>query len=202
MPHNPLPARLAAHAASIVDSLEQTAYQYTENIDAEAGIYDCDCNAFVGYILEQQAPIHYGLIPKEADRDRPRAFEYYNFFSSLTPFSKGGWHRIDLLANARPGDIIAWRFPELEIGHDTGHVMFVAVMPMVDDSSIFSVRIYDSADQPHFDDTRGPDDTGVGSGVIQFEVNTAGQPISFLFAPAERFTALSIAIGRPEPLSS
>lgn len=202
MSHNPLPARLAWLAESIVNSFTQTDYQYVENIDAEAGIYDCDCNSFVGYVLEQEAPIHYGLIPKEADQDRPRAFEYCDFFFSLTSNSRGGWHRIYLLADARPGDILAWRFPKIELGHDTGHVMFVAEMPTVDDSGIVSVQVYDSADQAHFDDTRGADDTGLGSGIINFMVNPAGEPNAFLFAPGEQFTTLSIAIGRAEPLSS
>jgi hypothetical protein len=202
MPHNPLPARLSSLAESIVNSFEQTDYQYVENIDAEAGIYDCDCNSFVGYILEQEAPIHYGLIPKEADQDRRRASEYYDFCISLSSTSGSGWHRIYLLEAARPGDIVAWRFAEIELGHDTGHVMFVAEMPIVDDAGIFSVRVYDSADQAHFDDTRGPGDTGVGSGVINFVVDSAGEPTAFLFAPGELFTTLPIAIARAEPLSS
>jgi hypothetical protein len=55
------------------------------------------------------------MIPQEAGQPRPRAFEYCLFFSSLTPQSAGGWHRIDFLRDARRGDIIAWRFPELAI---------------------------------------------------------------------------------------
>jgi hypothetical protein len=65
------------------------------------------------------------MIPKEANQRRPRAFEYYVFFSSLTPESTEGWHRIDFLRDARRGDIIAWRFPKVEKGHDAGHVFVV-----------------------------------------------------------------------------
>ncbi len=80
--------------------------------------------------------------------------------------------------------------------------MFVAETPTVDDTGVFSVRVYDSADQAHFDDTRGTGDTGVGSGIINFLVDSVGEPTEFLFAPGEQFTTLPIVIGRAEPLSS
>jgi hypothetical protein len=108
------------------------------------------------------------------------------------------------LKDARRGDIIAWRFPEIETGHDTGHVCFAAETPVVDDSGIFSVRVYDSAAEPHFDDTRGDGDgefeSGVGSGFTNFKVDELGRPTAFQFAPSKDFTTLPIAIGRVEPL--
>ncbi len=76
----------------------------------------------------------------------------------------------------------------------------------MDDSGIFSIRVYDSAAEPHFDDTRGSSagqfPTGVGSGVIKFNVDGAGRPTAFLFAPSAsvEFTYLQIAIGRAELL--
>jgi hypothetical protein len=145
------------------------------------------------------------MIPQESDKPRPRAFEYYDFFSSLTPESTGGWHRIDFLPDARRGDIIAWRFPEIMPGYDTGHVLFVADIPNLLDSGVFAVRAYDSADASHFDDTRGYGEgqfpNGVGSGFINFTVDELGRPTAFQFAPADNFTTLPIAIGRVEPLS-
>jgi hypothetical protein len=72
------------------------------------------------------------------------------------------------------------------------------------DSDIFAVRVYDSAAYPHFDDTRGngegefPD--GIGSGVINFQVDDAGRPTSFQFGPPDPFISLPIAVGRVEPL--
>jgi hypothetical protein len=199
-----LPDQLAAQAEFIVDNLEQTDYQHIEKIDVDRGVYDCDCNGFVSFVMERSAPSHYAMIPKEANQFRPRAFEYYVFFNSLTPESTGGWHRIDLLRDTRRGDIIAWRFPQVEKGHDTGHVLVVAETPTVDDSGIFTVHIYDSSALPHFDDTRGSGEgqfkTGVGSGFIKFKVDQAGRPTAFQFTPSDQFTTLSIAIGRLEPL--
>jgi hypothetical protein len=109
------------------------------------------------------------------------------------------------LSDARAGDIIAWRFPTIETGQDTGHVLFVAETPTVDAAGIFLVRAYDSAATPHFDDTRGngPGEfpNGVGSGIINFKVDGAGRPIAFLFSPPEsaEYSFLQIAIGRAEP---
>jgi hypothetical protein len=68
------------------------------------------------------------------------------------------------------------------------------------------VKVYDSAAEPHFDDTRGNGagqfPTGVGSGVIKLIVDAEGRPTAFLFAPpaTAEFTYVQIAIGRVEPL--
>ena len=59
----------------------------------------------------------------------PRAFDYYDFFSSLPPEAGDGWQQVAALAGAARGDLIAWRFPQIEPGHDTGHVVFVASTP-------------------------------------------------------------------------
>jgi hypothetical protein len=196
----PLSELIASQAELIVNTLQQTEYTYDVNIEVGAAVYDCDCSAFVSFVLADIAPIHYGAI-EGALGHSPLAFEYYDFLDRLTPESPGGWHRIKLLADARRGDIIAWRFPTIEVGHDTGHVMIAAETPVADDSGIFRLRIYDSADHPHFDDTRGDGGfaNGVGSGIIKLLVNDAGLPNAFLFAPSDEFTYLPIAIGRLEP---
>src|SRR5579875_3118440 len=202
MSSNPLPQQLAAQAETAVNTLNDTKYQYKEKNDANAGIWCCDCNSFVGYILQQLAPSHYDKLPKETTQQRPRAFEYYNFFSTLTSSSSGGWHRIQHMANARRGDILAWRFPDIEKGHDTGHVVYLAETPTINDDNTASVRVYDSASKAHFDDTRtsGPFASGVGSGFLNFQLDNEGRPIAFQFSPNAAFETEPIAIGRPEPL--
>jgi hypothetical protein len=200
-----LRAQVASQAEFIVNNLRQTSYEYLEQIDVDRGIYDCDCSSFAGFVLARAAPGHYAMIPqKEPGQPRPRAFEYYEFFSSLTPESAGGWRRIDLLRDARRGDVIAWRFPRILKNHDTGHVLFVARNPEVNSAGIFFVRVYDSASKPHFRDTRGEakeqSENGVGSGTIKFRVDNSGRPVTFQFGPADQFESLPIAIGRIEPL--
>ncbi len=66
--------------------------------------------------------------------------------------------------------------------------------------------IYDSANKPHFDDTRGTGQgqfpNGVGSGVINFRVDGAGRPTAYQFSPptSAAFDYVQISLGRAEPL--
>jgi hypothetical protein len=66
----------------------------------------------------------------------------------------------------------------------------VAETPTVNDSGIFAVRVYDSADRPHFDDTRSNEESGVGSGFINFQVDDAGRPTAFQFDTVPRCMTL------------
>jgi hypothetical protein len=64
-------------------------------------------------------------------------------------------------------------------------VVFAAETPTMDDQGYFAVRVYDSANVPHFDDTRGDGPgqwpSGVGSGFINLQVDDDGQPVAFQF---------------------
>jgi hypothetical protein len=197
-----LAGQVAEQAELIVNNLQQTDYQYTEKIDAGNGVYDCDCSQFANFVLSQAAPDHYATLVAAAGEPVPRAFDYYDFLSQLPPEADDGWQQIAALADAARGDLLAWRFPQLEPGHDTGHVVFVASTPTVHDQGCLTVRVYDSASMPHFDDTRGDGPgqwpSGVGSGFINFQVDDDGQPVAFQFAPplSSRFESLPIAIGR------
>jgi hypothetical protein len=201
-PELPLADQVAAQAEFAVNTLRQTDYQYTANIDAGNGIYDCDCSQFANFVLSQVAPDHYAALVAAAGEPVPRAFDYYDFFHSLPLAAGAGWEQVTTLADAARGDLIAWRFPHLKLGHDTGHVVFVADPPSVNDQGTVAVRVYDSAIVPHFDDTRGDGPaqwpSGVGSGFINFQAGDQGQPVAFQFSPplSSPFTSLPIAIGR------
>jgi hypothetical protein len=201
-----LPQEIAAKAEAIVNTLTQTDYQHKDNIVPATGVYDCDCNGFVGFVLQSTAANHLAKIPRESNQPRPRAFEYFTFFASLTPSSAGDWKRVDRLAEADRGDIVAWRFPRIEPHTDTGHVVILAEAPKLDTSGdFFTVRVYDSALEAHFDDTRKPGGapspkgaTGVGSGFLNFKVDGEGRPLAYLFAPplTAQYSYRTIAIGR------
>jgi hypothetical protein len=124
-----LPQNTAAMAESIVNTLYQTDYQHVDNIDPSTGIYDCHCNGFAAFILRAVALQNFEELPIDTQvgsvESRPRAFEYYDFFASLTPQSTGGWSRVDLLTDAGRGDIMAWRSPTIEAHVDTGHVVIL-----------------------------------------------------------------------------
>ena len=182
--------RLAARAEEIVGGLTQTDYQHVDNIDPGAGVYDCDCSGFVGLVLSHVAEACYREITPEPGHARPRAFVYYDFFAALSPGSSRGWSRVDRLTDASRGDVIAWRFPTIEIGKDTGPVLIVAKAAVIDPSDAYDIRVYDSSATPHFLDTRGDGagqfPTGLGSEIIKFRVDDDGRPISFLFAPPQQ----------------
>ena len=201
-----LPEDIAALAEDIVNTLIHTVYQHTDKIDAATGVYDCDCNGFVAHVLKTVAPENLAAIPINTeqpgpDETRPRAFEYYDYFASLTSRSTGAWSRINLLSDAGRGDVMAWRHATLVKGKNTGHVVILAETPRLDASGAFYVaRVYDSTEEPHFEDTRPSPkgDTGVGSGFVNFRVDGAGHPIAYLFSPplTAQYAYLPIAIGR------
>lgn len=58
-----LPQDIAALAESIVNTLTQTDYQHVDNIDPQAGVYDCDCNAFAAFVLRAVALSNFEAIP-------------------------------------------------------------------------------------------------------------------------------------------
>jgi hypothetical protein len=200
--------QIGAKSELIVNTLVRTAYKYDENIDPAAGVYECDCNGFVGYVLSVVASVEAALIPIEPGQPRPRAFEYFDFFAALAPAASSGWQRIEALADARRGDILAWRSTTIEPGMDTGHVVVIAETPVPDISGAFYlVSVYDSAAQAHFDDTRAPGgvasakgSTGVGFGVIHIRTDGAGRALAYVFAPPStgQFSYRPIAIGRAE----
>ena len=186
-------------ANAILESVKQTTYQHITEIVPDQGILNCDCSGFVSFIVEQVAPRHYAMIPKEADEDRPRAFMYHDFFAGLMG-SANGWTRISRVADMQPGDILAWRFSEIQTGHDTGHVMIIRSVSTGPQAGQYNVQVDDSAAMAHFHDTRGNGlgqfPTGVGSGTITLQTDATDAPAGFLFAPGDHFVTLPIVAGR------
>jgi cell wall-associated NlpC family hydrolase len=96
-------------AAAIVAGARETRYSYDTTIDAAQGIDNTDCSGFVGYLLERVAPAQLALVPKEPGQPLPRAFKYQEFFADLAAGRHApGWEAVTRLADAQPGDILAW----------------------------------------------------------------------------------------------
>jgi len=189
---------VAAESKRIVDNVRYTDYRHHTEVDEFTGTYIMDCSGFVSYVLERVAPAHFAMIPKEVDQPRPRAFEFYEYFSALKAESDG-WHPIHRIAHVRKGDIISWRhLGSMELHKDTGHVLIVAQTPSVQADDVYSVSVYDSSDIPHNDDTRRDGVTGVGMGEIKFRADCDGRPTSFQFKVRDLFYSYPIAMGRPE----
>ena len=195
--HAPLGASIAALALTIQQTARETHYTHATVIDAANGIYDVDCSSFTGYLLRQVAPEAYARLPKERGATHPRAFKYQQFFAELDAGSRvPGWSAVPRLVDAQAGDLIAWsRVPRLP-GEDTGHVMVVAAVPVVEHNGVVSVRVIDATATPHRDDSRTGGRTGVGTGVIRFEVDADGHPLAYQFTARGRFKPAPISIGR------
>jgi hypothetical protein len=199
----PLRTQLFDEALQILQNLQQTKYVHADPTPeaASAGIFDTDCSGFVNYILGVVARNHLNQIPQSGSPTRSLAEDYYAFLSNLPNQISNGWRQIEYLADAQPGDLIAWPLP-LSSG-DTGHVFVVAQQPIPLDSETMAVPAYDSSDILHYDDSRSPGpaqprQTGVGSGTFHLTISADGIPTAFQFGPGDNVRSDSIAIGRIE----
>ena len=168
-------SRSPTEALSVYKSVRHTTYSHKNYIDVATGIYDIDCNGFVGFVLAEIAQEHFHMITPEPNHTLPRAFIYQRYFANLSTGGTGGWIQVLRLADARVGDIVAWALTAApDRGKNTGHVMIVADDPVDLGDNTLSVRVYDSSDVIHYDDTRGrggdSPPTGVGVGTVRLRV--------------------------------
>jgi hypothetical protein len=193
-------ADLVEAVRRVVANVRETSYRHQLRVDPANGIYELDCSEFVSLILERVAPKRYQEIFTEPGHPQPRARMYFRFFEQLKHEPRTGWQPITKLAEAAPGDLIAWEKPDNGGLGDTGHVMIVAEPPEVDPDGTFEVRVYDSSEIPHAEDSRAAaGKSGVGSGSIHFRVDADGAPIAFQFNPRSQWHSEPIAIARLKP---
>jgi hypothetical protein len=196
--------QVADEALRILESTRHTRYQHDIFIDEATGTYNVDCSGFVSYILGRVAPAHLDLIPIPGAESRLLAQDYYTYFSSLASETTNGWRQIQLLPDARRGDLIAWPLPPPN--PDTGHIFVVASDPVPVADDILAVMAYDASDILHYDDSRGSGPgqfpTGVGSGTFHIQINSAGVPVAFQFDQPDPLITDNIAIGRIELFSA
>jgi hypothetical protein len=149
-------------------------------------------------LLKRFAPRQFAALPVEPGHARPRAATYYELIHGLIQHPLPGWAPIQKLAEAQPGDIIAWEL-SAPARSDTGHVAIVAEAPVQVAPDLFTVTVYDSSRIPHDNDSRPEGTSGLGKGTITIRVNQQGEPIEFRFNSRARFHAEPIAIGRVVP---
>ncbi len=194
---------VATVARWIVQGVKRTAYEHGLIADPATGSLFTDCSGFVSFLLEGIAPEHYGAIPRQTDHAYPRAFEFFDYFASRAADATRAWRRIPRLFDAAEGDLVAWRAPHLRADQDSGHVFVVAEAPALVTAGVWAVRVYDSSDVPHFDDSRGHSGafaSGVGTGTILLHVDALGRAIGFQFGPDDALHEAPIAIARLEPI--
>jgi len=186
----------------MLDGLKATTYQHVTDIDEATGEYFCDCSGLVSYLLRKEMPEHYKAVPTLAPFRHPRAVEYYEAFRAAPTEAKAGerWQQIERLADARAGDVVAWRKAEVKETGTTGHIVLFDSAPKAVGENLFEVVVIDSTSKPHKDDTRAGEVTGVGRGTIYLKTDAAGRAVAFATRSAEGpFTVYAMAIGRPVP---
>lgn len=204
----PLPSASSADvytkAATIVQTVKHTYYTHDHmRFDPATGTYDTDCSGFVSHVLTTTAPIQLEYAPKEIGFTIPRAKMYYEFFRSLGQGVQApGWEAVPKLADARPGDIVAWGLFPPEQHRDTGHVFVVAETPSPQPDGTILVSVFDSTAVPHYNDNRTYPPGGVGSGALKFYLDASGVVTGVQFHQGYHVHAVTPAIGRLSGVAS
>jgi hypothetical protein len=200
------PANAAARgvheeAVRILNSIQSTVYQHATEIDEDAGSYRCDCSGFVGYVLNRTVAKEDQLGPLATKKNRPLAMDYEKFFAAAPTKAEGEgrWQQVVRLADARPGDVIAWRHEKPKPGN-TGHVVIVDQSPVVEEDGLVRVVIIDSTTKPQVDDTRAKGTSGVGRGTMWFVVDDEGRATAHIRSSrTAKPKSEAISIGRAVP---
>jgi hypothetical protein len=119
-----------------------------------------------------------GKGPFNNGRKKPLAMDYERGFEKAPekPDGKSGWQRIVRMADARPGDVIAWRH-EVAKPNNTGHVVIVDQKPVVEKDGLVRVEIIDSTTLPSSDITKDKGKNGVGRRTMWFTVDAEGKAV-------------------------
>jgi len=200
---NPASRGIHEEAVRILDSIQKTKYEHRTQINEEKGEYYCDCSGLVGYVLNRTVGQD-GTGALGDGRKRPLAMDYEKFFAAApTKRSKdkaARWQRIERLADARPGDVIAWRHEVPKPGN-TGHVIIVHERPVLEDDGLVRVVYIDSTTLQQSDDSRPDGVTGVGRGTMWFHIDGEGRPVSHIRGERKAEPKKeAISIGRPLPV--
>jgi hypothetical protein len=191
---------ILSRAHHILETMKASSYQHPTDIDAAAGRYNCDCSGLVGWLLRQDLPAHYRAIRFAPSAKRPRAFEFYKAFAAAPtqPATGALWQQIPRLADARPGDLLAWKKDPMPAKGSTGHIVLFDSTPTQVAPGLYEVTVIDSNSATHKADTRKPGQTGVGRGTVYFQTDPDGHPTACASkAPTGRFFSYPMAIARP-----
>ena len=192
-------AKFSANLEQMLASVKISSYEHRTDIDVPAGRFNCDCSGLLGYALRTSFPEAYLALQGDLApwKSRPLAVTFYETFDRAGEEGDGLWKKIPHLADARPGDLLAWRKPQLEKGKTTGHVLMIAGLPKVESDGRIRVRVIDSTDKPHENDTRRDGGSGLGAGEMRFEVDETGQAVAFIrHKDSGRIDSNLILIGR------
>ncbi len=176
-------------------------YDHATRIDVAAGHYAFDCSVMVAWVLRRAAPAAAREVEISSGTTRPLARHFQRHLSA--PPARSAWRAIRRVADARPGDVIAWSFPAWVRTNVTGHVAFVAEAPRVYAArpNTFVLRIADSSSVAHDRDTREHGRfRGFGYGDIYVQVDPVrGTPVAYRpnLRAGSGFLRTTISLARP-----
>jgi hypothetical protein len=170
--------KLVAEAERILQNVKTTEYAHKTDVDEQAGSYKLDCSGLVCLALKKVNPDALKAVPRSGTEKRQFAHDFYEFFNAAPPPDQAPadakWAKIARLADARPGDLIAWKNENYQPGENTGHVMIIVETPVPDGDNLLKVVVIDSSAHGHGNDTRKKGESGVGRGSLWFTVTPDG----------------------------
>lgn len=193
----PTPVRVLGVLQRIEQSVQRTSYTHSTRINERQGVYEFDCSAMAAYVLRRAAPRALATV----NRGRPVAVDFYRtIVRAPANRPRGGWLRVARVADARPGDVLAWPRPRWFPSRNTGHVAFVVSTPRPFRGG-YLVRIADATSIGHQDDSRRGV-TGFGQGTILVATDPAtgaGTGYGWVGAhtPENWVIPTPVAVGRP-----
>src|SRR5262249_45439676 len=154
-----------------------------------AGKYVTDCSGFVDLLLRHVSPDHLKNIQKLRTHKRQLADDYYETFANADNASD--WKTVVHVADAVPGDILAWKNPEHVTGEhtNTGHVMIIDSTPKEHSRAgqkMYELTVIDCSSSGHGSDTRKKGESGIGRGKIWLDVDNEGRAIGYHWSSPSR----------------
>ena len=190
------PLRVLAVIQRIQQTLRSSTYRHDTHVDERTGLYDFDCSAMASWVLSRSAPHALATV----GGSRPLAVDFFRTITRApTSNPRGGWLRLARVADAQPGDVLAWQRPRWFPSHNTGHVAFVVGTPEVIPEGVL-LRIADASSYNHENDSRAGG-TGFGTGTILITTDPAtGQGTGYGWfgrLSGEWIVPTPVVIGRP-----
>lgn len=171
--------RLLAVVARVRESLVETRYEHVTKVRARQGIYLWDCSGMAAWMLKRSAPRAHAALGD----GRAVARDFHRVIARAPAArARSGWQRVASVADARPGDVIAWLKPRESTSRNTGHVAFLLERPtpVPGRDGVWALRIADATSFGHQDDTRAADSGGgFGEGTLLVLADENGQPYAY-----------------------
>ena len=190
---------LVAYIDNFMSSLRYTTYRSGDRIfDTMHGIFELDCSHYVDHILQNACPQAYHSLVSSTGSTSPDSQNYFDFFNRLSAHMKSDWDAVDDAKQLQAGDVLVFRYLNSHGNSSGGHVMMVMGTPIIKDNNLF-VRVTDSAEASHSDDTRAEHSSGVGIGTMVLKVNPlTGHPTAYAWDVDSRWqNRVEIAMARP-----